>query len=89
VSDDVAATVPEHFLHEFFGRMGTPYRAYEAEDPEALQRAISDLSRVESFPIRYYEAAPRQDLSQACFGAALALALLLAAAASVELRRWR
>jgi mxaC protein len=89
VSPEVAETVPEHFLHTFFGAMGTPYRAYEAEDPDALQRAISDLSRVESFPIRYYEAAPRQDLSQACYGTALALALLLAAAASVEVRRWR
>lgn len=89
VSDDVAATVPEHFLHEFFGRMGTPYRAYEAEDPDALKRAVADVSRLESFPIRYFEATPRRDLSQACYAAALALALLLAAAAAIEVRRWR
>lgn len=89
VSDDVAATVPEHFLHEFFGRMGTPYRAYEAEDPEALKRAITDVSRLESFPIRYFEATPRRDLSQVCYAVALGLALLLAGMAALEVRRWR
>jgi mxaC protein len=89
VSDDVAATVPEHFLHEFFGRMGTPYRAYEAEDPDAMKRAIADVSRLESFPIRYFEATPRRDLSQACYAVAFALALLLVAAAAIEVRRWR
>jgi mxaC protein len=89
VGAEVAETVPEHFLHEFFGTMGVPYRAYEAEDPEALKQAIADLTRLESFPIRYLEAAPRRDLSQACYGVALALAALLAAAAALEVRRWR
>jgi len=89
MSAELAETVPEHFLHEFFGAMGTPYRAYEAEDPEALKRAIADLSRLESFPIRYFEASARRDLSQACYGVALALAALLAAAAALEVRRWR
>lgn len=89
VSKDVAETVPEHFLHEFFQSMGTPYRAYEAEDPEALQRTIADINRAESFPIRYFETLPRRDLSQSFFVVALALTALLAAAAALEVRPWR
>lgn len=88
VSPEAAETVPEHFLHEFFRRMNVPYRAYEAEDPEALSRAIADVNRLENFPIRYREPLPRQDLSQAFYLGALALAALLAAAAALEVRRW-
>ena len=36
-------TAPERSLHRFFQSIGMPYRAYEAEDPEALQRAIADV----------------------------------------------
>jgi mxaC protein len=88
LASDVAETVPEHFLHEFFQRMGVPYRAYEAEDPEAMNRAIADVNRLESFPIRYRETLPRRDLSQGCYMLALILAALLAAAAAIEVPRW-
>jgi hypothetical protein len=54
-----------------------------------MKRAIADVSRLESFPIRYFEATPRRDLSQACYAVAFALALLLVAAAAIEVRRWR
>ena len=89
VAKEVAETVPEHFLHEFFQGMGTPYRAYEAEDPEALQRTIADINRTESYPIRYFETLPRRDLSQVFFVVALALTALLAGAAALEIRPWR
>ncbi|WP_309626894.1 vWA domain-containing protein [Methylibium sp.] len=84
-----AETVPEVFLHRFFGGIGTPYRAYEAEDPEALQRAIVDVNRLENLPITYRDTVPRRDLSQWCYGAALASVLLLFAARLMELRTWR
>lgn len=89
VEKNVAETVPEHFLHEFFQGMGTPYRAYEAEDPDALKRTIADIDRTESYPIRYFETLPRSDLSQIFFAVALALTALLAAAAALEVRPWR
>jgi mxaC protein len=89
LAPDVAETVPEHFLHEFFRHLGTPYRAYEAEDPEALNHAMADLSRLESFPIHYREVLPRRDLSQACYLLALAFTVPLVAAAAIEVRRWR
>lgn len=84
-----ADTVPEVFLHRFFGSMGTPYRAYEAEDPESLQKAIADVNRLENLPIVYRDIVPPRDLSPWCYGLALACALLLLAAKLLELRTWR
>jgi mxaC protein len=84
--EDVA---PEVHLHRFFGIMGTPYRAYEAENPEALQRAINDVNRLENLPITYLDTVPRRDLSQWCYGVALACALALLIAKLMELRAWR
>ena len=88
VDAKTADTVPEHFLHKFFSGLGTPYRAYEAENPEALQKAIDDVNRIERLPIQFTEVLPRRDLSQKCYGAALGCALLLLAFKFVEVRRW-
>jgi mxaC protein len=68
--------------------MGVPYRAYEAENPEALQKAIDDVNRVERLPLQFTEVLPRRDLSQLCYGAALVSALLLLAFKLAEVRRW-
>lgn len=86
-SDDEA--VPERSLHAFFKTMGMPYRAYEAENPDALQRAVADVSRLEQLPLTYTELLPRLDLSGHCYRLALAAALVLACASVFELRRWR
>lgn len=83
-----ADTVPEHFLHRYFSGIGVPYRAYEAENPEALQKAIDDVNRLERLPIQFTEVLPRRDLSQHCYGAALACALALFAMKLAEVRRW-
>ena len=83
-----ADTVPEYFLHKFFKSMGTPYRAYEAENPEALQRAIADVNRLENLPITYFDTVPRRDLSQYFFGVAIVLTLLLLGAKIVEVNKW-
>jgi mxaC protein len=88
VDAQIADTVPEHFLHTFFSGVGVPYRAYEAENPEALQKAIDDVNRLERLPIQFTEVLPRRDLSQQCYGAALACALLLLALKFMEVRRW-
>jgi mxaC protein len=69
--------VPEHFLHRFFARMGTPYHAYEAEDPNALRRAIEDVDRLEHLPIRYQLAAPPHDLAKVAYAIALVCATVL------------
>ncbi len=84
-----AESVPEYMLHRFFESLGTPYRAYEAENPEALQKAIDDVDRLENLPITYADTVPRQDLSAFGYGVALAAVLTLLAASMLELRPWR
>ncbi|MGR9072194.1 MAG: vWA domain-containing protein [Gammaproteobacteria bacterium] len=72
-------TTPEYFLHRFFQSMEIPYQAFEAEDPEALQRAIEEIEKLENNPIRYREKIPRQELAEAFyFSAAFGLLILLA-----------
>jgi mxaC protein len=83
-----ADSVPEYFLHRFFDSLQVPYRAYEADNPEALQAAIADMNRLENQPISYFDTLPRRDLSAWAYGAALAAVLLLLAAQLVEIRRW-
>jgi mxaC protein len=80
--------VPEHFLHKFFQSIGTPYHAYEAENPQALQRAIQDVSRLENLPIRYHDVLPRRDLAGPCYQLALLCTVLLLAARFTEVRQW-
>lgn len=89
VPPDQADTVPEYFLHRYFQSLGVPYRAYEAENPQALQRAVDDLNRLENLPITYPDTVPRRDLDAACLAVAFAALLLLGAARLLEAERWR
>lgn len=79
---------PELFLHRYFESLQVPYRAYEADNPEALGKAIADVNRLENLPITYLDTLPRRDLSGFAYGAALLAVLLLLAANLVEIRRW-
>ena len=83
-----ADAVPEYFLHRYFLSLGTPYRAYEAGTPAALQQAVDDVNRLENLPITYQDTIPRRDLSGWGYGVALAGVLLLLGANLLELRRW-
>ena len=85
---EYAETVPEASLHRFFGSIGVPYRAYEADDPASLERAVADVSRLENLPIAWTDAVPRRDLAPFAHAAALAGVLLLLAARALELRSW-
>lgn len=89
VPPDEAEAVPEHFLNEFFLSMGTPYRAYQAENPDDLGRAIRDVDRLENSPIHYIEMLPRLDLSQWCYGFALAFSALLVVGKALEIKEWK
>ncbi|MEO0974805.1 MAG: vWA domain-containing protein [Pseudomonadota bacterium] len=81
-------TAPARALHTFFQQLDTPYRAYDAEDSEALERAIDDVNRLQSLPIVYEELSPRLDLAAYCFAAGLPLALLLLIAHALQVRSW-
>jgi mxaC protein len=83
-----ADTVPEHQLHRFFQSLGTPYRAYEADNDKALQAAIDDVNRLENMPITYLDTVPRRDLSPWGHAIALLCVLLLWGAQGLEIRRW-
>jgi mxaC protein len=83
-----ADTVPEYFLHRFFQSMGTPYRAYEAENPQSLQKAIDEVNRLENLPINYLDTVPRRELAPACWGLALLCVLLLLGANRLEIKAW-
>lgn len=83
-----ADTVPEYFLHRFFQTMGVPYKAYEADNPEALQAAIDDVNHLENLPITYFDTIPRRELAGLFFGAALACVALLLTANLLEIRQW-
>ena len=84
----VREMTPERALHEFFSRTGSPYRAYTAESPEDLERAIADVNRLQNLPVRYRETVGRRELSTACLAAALAGLLLLVAAKLSERSSW-
>jgi mxaC protein len=85
-SGDIA---PARALHKFFASMDTPYRAYDTENPQALERAIADVNRLQNLPIHYTELVPRRDLSGICYGIALVLLLLMIAAKMLEITQWR
>lgn len=83
-----AEAAPEHVLHRFFESMGTPYRAYEADNPDALQKAIQAVDKLENLPITYLDTLPRRDVSGLFYGAALGCVLLMLLANLSEIRRW-
>jgi mxaC protein len=83
------STTPEYFLHRYFQSLGVPYRAYEAENPEAVQSAILDVEKLENQPLRYREKLPREDLSGVCYAAALICLLILLVFKAQEVKSWR
>ena len=80
--------VPERFLNKFFSGIGIPYHAYEAQNPEALKRAIEDVGRLEAHPITLTDIAPRRDLSPPLFALAMMLCATLTWAKFLERRAW-
>ncbi len=82
--DDTPEARPERHLHLFFEGLGIPYRAYEAENPEALGRAMADIDRLENLPLRYTETHPRQPLGIYAYALAWVALALLAVAKSSE-----
>jgi len=81
--------VPESALHRYFGSMGTPYQAFEAESADALQRAMAAVDQAENLPIVYTTRVPQLDLAPLCYGMALLAALALTALYLLEVRPWR
>ncbi len=68
---------PAYYLHRFFQSLGVPYQAFEAEDPDGLQRAIRTVDRLEKQPFHYEEVRPRRDLAFPFYVVAFGGAVLL------------
>ncbi len=65
-------------MHRFFSSLATPYRAFEAENQESMQRAIEAVGQQQMLPITYQQRLPSVDRAVIFFIiAALACAALL------------
>jgi len=87
-TDPDRANAPEISLHTFFQTLRTPYRAYQAEVPEDLAKAVADVGRQQNFPLDFLEEVPRQDFSRRFIAAAAICCLLLLIGRSLALRSW-
>ncbi|HEY4038574.1 MAG TPA: vWA domain-containing protein [Burkholderiaceae bacterium] len=81
--------IPERALHRFFRSLKTPYRFYEAENAEALQRAIADLGRLESGPLELHVLRPGRDLRAWPLALALSAIAVLVFANLWTIRPWQ
>lgn len=84
--EDTPQAMPERHLDRFFKSLGISYRAFEAENPEAIGHAIAEISKLERSPITYTERIPHEDLKGRAFAAALVGLLILLAAKLAEVR---
>lgn len=80
---------PEQLVHKFFSETGLPYRAYSAENPQALENAIGEVSKLQNLPIRYRDIVPKKDLSSLCYALGLCMLALLFAAKISEIQVWK
>ncbi len=78
--EDTPQALPERHLNKFFESLRVPYRAFEAESPQAVADAVAAIDKLERHPAVHEERVPGVDLSHVAYGvAAAALALLLVA----------
>ena len=75
-------------LHRFFQTLSTPYRAYQAETPEDIAKAVADVGKQQNFPLDFAEQVPRRDYSRHCVAAAAVFCLMLLVYRSLQLRSW-
>lgn len=85
---ELSEAIPEVALHRFLESTGVPYRAFEAEDPKELGRAIEDIDRLEKHTIVTTAIAPRRELAGWWFAIAAACAGLLALARARQRESW-
>ena len=85
---ELSEAIPEVALHRFLESTGVPYRAFEAEDPKELGRAIEDIDRLEKHTIVTTAIAPRRELAGWWFAIAAGCAGLLALARARQAESW-
>lgn len=82
------STTPEYFLNQYFESLEIPYRAFEAENPDAMEKAIQTVERLENAPLPYQETLPRLALDRPFLWVACLLMLGLTGVRLLEVRSW-
>ena len=80
---------PELALHRFLRSTGIGYRAYQAEDPQALERAIEDIGQLERHPLYTLHTQPRREYAGWLYLLAAVCAGLLLLARRKQHLAWR
>ncbi len=80
---------PEYELHRYFQTLGVSYHAYEADNPRTVQSAMAAIAKLKNQPVRYYETAPRHELSGTLYALAMLNVLALLVLQLTEIQRWR
>jgi mxaC protein len=88
-ADAGRAGAPEIALHRFFQTLHTPYRAYQADEPEDLAKAVADVGREQNSPLDFTELAPRTSYAPYFLSAAAFSCLMLLLYRALSLRRWQ
>jgi mxaC protein len=88
-SDPAQRGAPEIALHRFFQTLRTPYRAYQAEEPEDLAKAVADVGREQNAPLDFTELVPRTSYAPYFLSAAVFSCLMLLLYRALSLRRWQ
>ena len=81
-------TAPARVLHDFFKTLETPYRVFDAEDPNALAAAITQVNELQSLPIRYVDVLPRKNIANWLYLTSMGLIAVLFTVGRLEIRRW-
>ena len=64
VGTDADDTVEEIALHLFFKQLGTEYRVFQANDPDSMATAVTEIDQLQNLPLSYLEKIPRIDFSR-------------------------
>ena len=75
-------------LYYYFKTLRTPFNAYEAENPKALEAAMADINQKERKPIKYMEKIPGRDFTQLCYWLATLMIALLLGVKFLEAKTW-
>jgi mxaC protein len=79
---------PARTLHAFFSTLETPYRLFDAEDPDALANAIAEVNRLQSLPIRTFDLVPRKQVAGVFYSLSLVLLSVLVGLELLEKKSW-
>ncbi len=85
VGTDADASRDDVALHIFFKNLDSDYHVFQADDPESMAAAITQIDQQQNLPLIYYERIPRVDYTRTVFVAALLCCIFLAGLTATKL----